>query len=128
MTINTERSENGTIQRSEMAVDSLGGQTKGAFDGREECLALQAAGSIGDMIGSEHVESGVELGQALRFEMRVRDEWQHPMTALCNLISQERHEVRAGANLAVLPCRFQTARMSKAAGGESGIGQLPDEP
>ena len=88
---------------------------------------MKAAGAVGDVVPGEGVAVLVELGESVRFGVRCVYEWQRGMRELCEAGVEPRAEFDGVADFAVLPGSFEAGRVRESAGGEGGVGELPEE-
>jgi hypothetical protein len=128
MAIHAETTQDGAENRSEMAAAACYANAERSFGGGEEGSALEATRAVRNVVGGEHVESSVKLRQARWLQVRLGHKGQWAMTALSDLTRQENLQIGACANFAMLPGRFEPARMRKAAGWKGRVCELPDEP
>ena len=99
-----------------------------ALGRREQGLALEAAGAVGDVVRGEGVAQAVQRDEPVRSAMGGFHERQGGTAQLAEAGFEERCQVRAAAQLAMLPRRFGSAGMREAAGRERRIRELPEEP
>jgi len=100
---------------------------EGVGEGGPEGAALEAAGSVRDVIGEPGVAVLVQLREAGRFPMGHHDEGEGGGGGLEKVGLEKGFEVVAVRDFAQLPRRLDTSGVSESASGQRGVRDLEDE-
>lgn len=90
--------------------------------------ALRATGPVRHMVCGEGFAESVEFVEPLWFVICRQCKREGRAPKLAQACLNKRQKVAAVPHFAVLPCCLQAGRVSKTAGGKSGIRDLPKQP
>ena len=99
---------------------------KRSTDARQECFALDSAGSVGHGIIKKQIGEPIELTQTRRVVVCRRHQGQGAPACLGKCLACKRGHAGRIGDEAVLKARFEPTRMSETSGREAGVDELPD--
>ena len=94
---------------------------------RQKRTSLRTARAIRDMVRCKGVAKLIQPLQPLWLSMSRAHEWQRRTAELMQTRLDVGKKLPSISNFTVLPCCFESERVGEAAGGERGVGELPEE-
>src|SRR6267154_6534281 len=94
----------------------------------EKGLALNAAGTVGDMVGGEAIKKFVHFANPFGITVGGQHKRKRGVAELPEACFAKTGEALAVPHFAVLPRGFQSIGVGKTTRREGGIGELPNEP